>query len=486
METVLLLIRIFLFGVFALAGIGKLMDPAGSRKAVTEFGVPSSFVPFAALALPIVELLIAALFLFNATSWFAAIVGLLLLLIFIGGMIHMLARGKAPDCHCFGQIHSEPVGRSSIIRSVGFAALALVLAIQGSGGQGLALAESPAESIQTLLIITCLLLSVTLLFFVKKLSDQFAQFSGRLESIGSFEGGSPAVRENAGDPADGLPIGAPFPDFELPSASGKAVRFEHLLSRVRPLMLIFVSPECGPCRALFPEIQEWCSEFAEKMDIFLISSGEPDENLSKFAGFEGDRLLLQQKRELAELVHARWTPTAIVVGTDGSIASHPAAGDRAIRELAERIKASDLSRPFTFFANPAIRRAIKIGSRIPKFELTDINGRQWTENDLIGEPALVIAWSLACPHCVEMADEIKKWESERLDGGRRIFILADGDADEFRSYGFQSPVIIDVRHIKAINFGLFGTPSAVLVNAEGVVTTEAGIGSPNIRALLGK
>lgn len=486
METVLLLIRIFLFGVFALAGIGKLMDPAGSRKAIKDFGVPTGIVPIAAVALPIVELLIAALFLFSSTSWLAAIIGLLLLLLFIGGMIHQLAKGNAPDCHCFGQIHSEPVGRSSIIRNVGFAVLALLLAIQGSGGQGLALANSPAQSIQTLLTIICILLSVTLLFFVKQLSDQFSLLMDRLESMDSFDGISPAVRDDAGNPADGLPIGAPFPDFELPSASGKVVRFEHLLSRARPMMFIFVSPECGPCKALFPEIREWGIEFADKLDIVLVSSGDAKDNLSKFDGFQVDRLLLQEKRELAELVYAKWTPTAIVVAADGSIASHPAAGDRAIRELAERIKTSELSRPFTFYANPAIGRAIRIGSRIPEFELNDIHGRSWTDKDLTGEPALVIAWSLACPHCVEMANEIKQWESEGLDDGRRIFILADGEADEFRSYGFQSPVIIDVRHIKAINFGLFGTPSAVLVNSEGIVTTEAGIGSPNIRALLSK
>ena len=43
MEVILLLIRIFLFAVFALAGIGKLLDLQGSEKAVKEFGVPEDF-----------------------------------------------------------------------------------------------------------------------------------------------------------------------------------------------------------------------------------------------------------------------------------------------------------------------------------------------------------------------------------------------------------------------------------------------------------
>jgi uncharacterized membrane protein YphA (DoxX/SURF4 family) len=40
MELILLLVRLFLFGVFVFAGIGKLLDLEGSEKAVKGFGVP--------------------------------------------------------------------------------------------------------------------------------------------------------------------------------------------------------------------------------------------------------------------------------------------------------------------------------------------------------------------------------------------------------------------------------------------------------------
>ena len=35
---------------------------------------------------------------------------LALLLAFVGGIVVNLARGTTPDCHCFGQLHSEPAG----------------------------------------------------------------------------------------------------------------------------------------------------------------------------------------------------------------------------------------------------------------------------------------------------------------------------------------------------------------------------------------
>ena len=42
MDLALLLVRLLLAGVFALAGFAKLADLAGSRKGMAEFGVPAA------------------------------------------------------------------------------------------------------------------------------------------------------------------------------------------------------------------------------------------------------------------------------------------------------------------------------------------------------------------------------------------------------------------------------------------------------------
>ena len=44
MTSLLLLARMVLAAVFGLAVAGKLLDPAGSRKSLTEFGVPGPAV----------------------------------------------------------------------------------------------------------------------------------------------------------------------------------------------------------------------------------------------------------------------------------------------------------------------------------------------------------------------------------------------------------------------------------------------------------
>ena len=60
------------------------------------------------LLLPAAELATAAALLFAATARWGALAALLLLAAFIFGLTRALRRGETPDCHCFGQVHSEP------------------------------------------------------------------------------------------------------------------------------------------------------------------------------------------------------------------------------------------------------------------------------------------------------------------------------------------------------------------------------------------
>ncbi len=84
--------------------------------------MPEDLAKSFSVLLPIGEIFIAILLLFVQTSWFGAIGRFLLLLIFIGGMIFQMTKGNAPGCHCFRQIHSEPVSAKSLIRKTAIGA----------------------------------------------------------------------------------------------------------------------------------------------------------------------------------------------------------------------------------------------------------------------------------------------------------------------------------------------------------------------------
>lgn len=486
MEILLFLIRIFLFGVFALAGVSKLLDLEGSEKAVKDFGTPAEFAKTFAIALPVAEIIFAVCLLFVGTSWLGAVGALVLLLSFIGAMIWQMAQGNAPDCHCFGQIHSEPVGKKSLIRNVVLALFALFLVAQGRENQGLGVTDLTNEmAIQLIIGLATVGLLGTVVFFLKKISEQQTQIMRRIEVIEliSHDGGAEVQREEVANMHEGLPLGAPFPDFELADINGKTVTFEHLLGKAKHILFFFVSPTCNPCKALLPEIEAWQDELQDKLQFVFISNGQVEENLEKLGGKGFKQILLQKDRELAEAVSAGWTPTALLVNTDGAVASHPAAGDAAIRTLVEKIKTENFDEDLLFVTNGT---PTKIGESVPEFSLKDLQGREITANDFRGKKTLVTFWSISCPFCVNMMDDLREWDAAKNVDEPNLIVFSTGEPDAHEELNLKSPILLDEKFKTAEKFGMSGTPSAVLVDENGRIVSETAIGASNIWALIGK
>ncbi len=270
----MLIIRLILAAIFGLAGIGKLYDLEGSEKAVRNFGVPEVLAKAAAVLLPLVEISVAVLLLFAETSWFGAIGAVLLLIIFIGGMLNQMRLGNAPDCHCFGQIHSAPVSRKTLLRNAVFVIPALILIIQGRENQGIGVFDSSVNNsgfnfMQLVFGLIIIGFLAVVVYFLKQISQQQTQIMRRIEllEVLSHEGSGIVEREDVSSPEDGLPIGAPAPDFELVNVYGKNVHFEHLLAQGKPILMFFVGVGCVPCASLLPEIEKWQKELGGKAEF---------------------------------------------------------------------------------------------------------------------------------------------------------------------------------------------------------------------------
>src|SRR5215217_883929 len=117
MSTALLIARLLLVLAFVVASVAKLADRPGSRQAIVDFGVPSTLAAPLGLLLPLGELTVAATLLPASTAWWGALGALALLSVFIVGISINLARGRKPDCHCFGQLHSAPAGWKTLARN---------------------------------------------------------------------------------------------------------------------------------------------------------------------------------------------------------------------------------------------------------------------------------------------------------------------------------------------------------------------------------
>lgn len=493
MEILLLIIRLSLAAIFALAGIGKLLDLKGSEKAVKDFGVPEILAKPFSIFLPITEIAIAFSLLFVETSWFGAIAGSLLFLVFIGGMIYQMAQGNAPDCHCFGQIHSEPVSKKSLIRNGIFAILGILLVFSGQMNQGLNLFSKDFNSIgntdfmQIFIGSAIIILLAAIVYFLKQISAQQTQILRRIEVLEIISNdGREVERENVTHPEDGLPLGAPAPDFVLPDLNGKNVAFEHLLMQAKPMLFFFVGPNCNPCNALLPEIKEWQKDLGGKFNFVFISSGSVKENNEKF-GEVSAQILTQKEREVSIEFGAIWTPTVLLVNSDGTIGSRNAAGDKAIRDLIEKIE-NQSSEKDTFYISNAEHDARKslIGEKIPNFNIEDLTGRKIGADDFYGKKTLVTFWSLGCPHCKNMIEDLREWEKIKGLDEPNLIVFSDGEKEANKALELNSPVILDKGYKIAGELGMSGTPSAILVNENGEIVSETAIGAPQIWALLGK
>jgi peroxiredoxin len=339
-NVALLAARLLLALVFAVAGAAKLADREGSRRAIVDFGMPSALAAPLGLLFPLAELAVAATLLPASTAWWGALGALVLLSVFVAGISVNLARGRKPDCHCFGQMHSAPAGWKTLARNAVLAAVAGFVLWEGYDGAGpSAVAWLGALKTTQLLGLLGAILVLALLagqwWFLVHLLRQNGRLLVRLEALEESlaTGGSVAPSEN-GTPlhrAEGLPVGSTAPDFSLSGFNSETLTLEALRAPDKPVMLIFTDPGCGPCNALLPEVGRWQQEHAQKLTLSLVSQGDPEENKTKAQEHGLTNVLLQEDWEVSGSYEVRGTPSAVLIGPDGKVASPVATGAEGIR-----------------------------------------------------------------------------------------------------------------------------------------------------------
>src|SRR5579862_9802922 len=186
MGSILLLARVVLAAVFAVAGIAKILDLAGSRKSLRDFGVPDALARPFGLLLPLVELICAGALLPNSSAWWGAAGVAALLILFISGIGINLVRGRNPDCHCFGQRSAKPVGAGTLVRNVALLVLAGLVLWQGGEDAG-SWPEFPRlMGIETAMLTAFAILAVSLaltLWLLFQMLQQNGRLLVRLEAV---------------------------------------------------------------------------------------------------------------------------------------------------------------------------------------------------------------------------------------------------------------------------------------------------------------
>jgi uncharacterized membrane protein YphA (DoxX/SURF4 family)/peroxiredoxin len=378
-ELALLVARLFLSAVFLLAGVAKFADPKRAIQTLKDFGMPAAIAPVLSLLLLVGEIAVAAVLIPPALAWYGACGALALLGIFVIGVAITLARGRNPDCNCFGRLHSSPVSWKTLARNGILGALAGWLVFRGPLRDGPSpwahFAKASDDERRLFIFAGCVM---CFLFFralrprpAEKPKEEEASGWGGFLDWDSEESESPVSESN--DPAPvaerspvpqspvqrkaapapqapkiqprsaavrrlleagtGLPAGTPAPEFSLPALTGQGCSLHSLREQGKTICLVFASPHCESCRALLPYIARWTREYGHAFNIIVVSRGAATEEVAKRNGLDLSRVLLQREFELSDAYGVTATPAAVLVGADGLIQSQLAVGRDAIKQL---------------------------------------------------------------------------------------------------------------------------------------------------------
>lgn len=368
MVTAVVVARVVLAVVFATAGIAKALDRPTTVRTLRDFGVPAALSSVAAVLLVVAELATAVLLVTGPTAWIGGFVALALLVAFGLAAVANLARGRAPACNCFGQVHSEPIGPALLVRNGVLAGLALVVVVGGADDAGGSLWSNPGDvsSTEVALLAAVVLLGLAVVGLrarVRALAADHEQLAAAHERLSATvaaladgpvaPAGAPAVApaEPASDAppapppptfAPGLPVGVAAPTFALERADDdRTTSLDDLLAAGRPVVLLFVAPTCGTCHGLLPKPAGWTSTYGDVLSFVLVTAGTREANAGIDEGTGGFEPVLLDPGSTRTAYEVAATPGGVVVGRDGAIASETVYGVAEIAMLVMRTAAGE-------------------------------------------------------------------------------------------------------------------------------------------------
>lgn len=135
---------------------------------------------------------------------------------------------------------------------------------------------------------------------------------------------------------DGLAAGQRAPGFTLPDLDGRPVSLGDF--RGLPLLLVFGSAACAPCRSLVPDLNAFADERREQLRVLYLCRGSADE-ARRFARETDVRVpvAVHPDEELSDRYRARVTPFAFLIDGEGVVRGKALANNREHLDLLLRM-----------------------------------------------------------------------------------------------------------------------------------------------------
>jgi len=133
---------------------------------------------------------------------------------------------------------------------------------------------------------------------------------------------------------------------------------------------------------------------------------------------------------------------------------------------------------------PAAPRGVPVGGKAPKVQLPDLDGKEVNLDEIRNGRTALLFWNPGCGFCQRLIPDIKNWEKDRPQGAPQLVLISTGEPEANRAHGFESTILLDPGFRTGEAFGASGTPSAILIDADGNVASGLSVGGPDVMNLL--
>ncbi|WP_405487602.1 MauE/DoxX family redox-associated membrane protein [Nocardia sp. NBC_00511] len=132
------------------------------------------------------------------------------------------------------------------------------------------------------------------------------------------------------------------------------------------------------------------------------------------------------------------------------------------------------------------------GAVAPEFEVLKTTGGRANLAELLssGKSLLLVFVHPGCEMCAALARELPRWQSRAADA-LTIAVLGNGDVAEHAAWGLEQglgeiPMLVQQGNEAALRYRVRGTPSGVLIGADGRVVAPVARGAIAVRELVAR
>ncbi len=311
----------------------------------------------------------------------------------------------------------------------------------------------------------------------------------RIEALERRPGATEAASHAHTGPPPGLPVGSPFSAFVLKDTAGDLVSLDSL--RGSRALIVHWSPQCGYCDLIASELAALTEQLnAHHVQPLLVSYDDAPTNreMAERHGLRAPIVLLDGQR--LDAFDQMGTPVAYLLDQDGRVARPLAVGADDVLALAREAagparKRLPGERPLS--ESLLLRDGLKPGTPAPRFSLPDLTGRTVSLDDYRGRRVLLVFSDPQCGPCDQLAPHLVRLEREHRANNLAVVMVSRGDREEnrrkARANGMAFPVVVQDQWKLSKEYGIFATPVAFLIGADGTIERPVAKGVDEILGL---